>query len=91
MHAVQRVGHGVHRVHHKLHLSLLLISGVPADFLQSCKTEQIRLELSPVQKCSNLANKRDPAFIYFPKNAQVTGLVQVLGWLWMEAFIYMQV
>lgn len=37
MHAVQRVGHGIHRVHHKLHLSLLLISGIPADLLQPCK------------------------------------------------------
>lgn len=37
MHPVQRVGHGVHRIHHKLHLPFLLVAGVPSDLLQPCK------------------------------------------------------
>lgn len=35
VHVVQSVGHGVHGVHHKLNLSLLLVGGVTTDFLQS--------------------------------------------------------
>lgn len=37
VHVVQSVGHGVHGVHHELHLPLLLIAGVAADFLQPWK------------------------------------------------------
>lgn len=34
VHVVQSVGHGVHGVHHKLNLPLLLVGGVTAHFLQ---------------------------------------------------------
>lgn len=46
MHAVQRVGHGVHRVHHKLHLPLLLVSGVPANLLQACNKRRFIISFS---------------------------------------------
>lgn len=35
VHVVQRVGHGVHGVHHELHLALLLVAGVAAHLLQT--------------------------------------------------------
>lgn len=31
VHAVQGVGHGVHRVHHKLNLPLLFVTGITTD------------------------------------------------------------
>lgn len=34
VHVVQGVGHGVHGVHHELHLPLLLVGGVTAHLLQ---------------------------------------------------------
>lgn len=36
VHAVQRVCHRINRIHHKLHLPFLLITGVTADLLQTC-------------------------------------------------------
>lgn len=44
VHAVQGVGHGVNGVHHKLNLSLLLVAGVTANFLQTCQRKSERLE-----------------------------------------------
>lgn len=44
VHAVQGVGHGVHGVHHKLDLSLLLVVGVAANFFQTCQRKSERLE-----------------------------------------------
>lgn len=37
VHLVEGVGHGVHGVHHELHLPLLLIRGVTAHLLQTCE------------------------------------------------------
>lgn len=35
VHAVQGVGHGVHRIHHKLNLTLLLVTGITTNFFQT--------------------------------------------------------
>lgn len=44
VHAVQGVGHGIHGIHHKLNLSLLLVAGVTANFFQTCRRKSERLE-----------------------------------------------
>lgn len=44
VHAVQSVGHGVHGVHHKLDLSLLLVAGVAPNLFQTCRRKSERLE-----------------------------------------------
>lgn len=33
VHAVQSMGHGIHRVHHKLNFPFLLVTGITANFL----------------------------------------------------------
>lgn len=71
MHAMQRVGHGVHRVHHKLHLPLLLVSGVPANLLQACNKRRHESNA----KLSNFSF----IFFFFSKHGQMTGLVQLLS------------
>lgn len=79
MHAMQRVGHGVHRVHHKLHLPLLLVSGVPANLLQACnkRRHESNAKLSNVKiwPISNFLI----SFFFFCKHGQMTGLVQLLS------------
>ena len=41
VHVVQSVGHGIHGVHHKLHLPLLLVGGVTADLLQPWNRDKV--------------------------------------------------
>lgn len=36
LHVVQRVGHGVHRIDHKLHLPFLLVLGINPDAFLAC-------------------------------------------------------
>lgn len=81
VHAVQRVGHGVHRVDHKLDLPLLLVVGVPADPLLPCRHGR-QLGLTQTDKCGTASARvcvgvAIPVHFFFSGSSLIPGRVSL--------------